>query len=37
LIYIKLSFPRLNNKEKADMVENLLKCLEGKPASHQDS
>jgi proteasome component ECM29 len=37
LIYIKLSFPRLDNKNKALMVEKLLNSLEGKSNPHMDA
>ncbi|RNA28281.1 proteasome-associated ECM29 -like protein [Brachionus plicatilis] len=37
LIYIKMSFPRLSDSNKAIMVEKLMKSLEGKSQSHQDS
>ena len=36
-MYIKLSFPRLESKQKSEMIEHLLNCLDGKPQAQQDS
>jgi proteasome component ECM29 len=37
LIYIKHGFPRLDNKNKAIMIERLLNSLEGKSNPHMDA
>ncbi|CAF0720691.1 unnamed protein product [Brachionus calyciflorus] len=37
LIYIKMSFPRLNEANKEIMVEKLMNSLEGKTQAHQDA
>lgn len=37
IIYIKMGFPRLPLERKVDNIPKLLHCLEGKPASHQES
>ena len=37
IIYIKIGFPRLPLERKIENIPSLLNCLEGKPASHQDS
>ena len=37
IIYIKMGFPRLPLERKVEHIPKLLRCLEDKPASHQES
>ncbi|XP_061192483.1 proteasome adapter and scaffold protein ECM29-like [Saccostrea echinata] len=37
IIYIRMGYPRLTPEKQAELVPLLLKCLEGKPKSQQDS
>lgn len=37
IIYIKMGFPRMCMEKKASLVPSILRSLEGKPTSHQDS
>ncbi|XP_062591295.1 proteasome adapter and scaffold protein ECM29-like [Saccostrea cucullata] len=37
IIYIRMGYPRLAPDKQAELVPLLLKCLEGKPNSQQDS
>ncbi len=37
VIYLKIGFPRMDEKLKTELVPSLLAALEGKPPQHQDS